>query len=35
MYAGDKYNKMQRVENRWIHYQDSVKIEWNLGKGAT
>ena len=32
MYAGDKYNKMQRVENRWIHYQDSVKIEWNLGK---
>lgn len=23
---------MFRVENRWPHYADSVKIEWNLGK---
>jgi len=23
---------LQLVENRWKHYQDSVKIEWNLGK---
>jgi MoaA/NifB/PqqE/SkfB family radical SAM enzyme len=23
---------MQRVENRWPHYYDSCKIEWNLGK---
>lgn len=23
---------MYRVENRWAHYADSVKIEWNLGK---
>lgn len=23
---------MYRVENRWPHYADSVKIEWNLGK---
>lgn len=23
---------MFKVENRWAHYKDSVKIEWNLGK---
>lgn len=23
---------MHRVENRWPHYYDSCKIEWNLGK---
>ena len=23
---------MFKVENRWNHYKDSVKIEWNLGK---
>ena len=23
---------MYKVENRWPHYADSVKIEWNLGK---
>ena len=23
---------MFSVENRWPHYRDSVKVEWNLGK---